>query len=193
LVVIADISKAASDVILLFLKQRSVDMSVKGYALVKEYNLHGKLRDDTKRSLLNALCNMKRYEYAREVFELLKDTILFPEQRLDVPRYITLHRSNTLFEIVIIIKEYLVCLYNKFVELLQETQRITSHDLQLGIAFSQLSRFTANQQEVQLCDIVKIYDLVLHDHFSTCVLLPLLSYTLFSPSHIPFIFSLKCD
>lgn len=149
-VICTDVCEAASELILLSLRQRNIDIAGKVYTLVREYELEARLRDDTNRSLLNALCSVKRFIYARDIFEQLKDTILFSEQSFEAPRCIYLHRSNTLAEIVMIIKDYLACLYSKYVELVRENVSLSSQHLKLNIAFNPNSRFTVDRQEVFL-------------------------------------------
>lgn len=143
-----DIGEAASDVVLVCLRNRNVDLAIKVYTLVKESNLQSHIHDDAIRSLLNALCSVKRFMYAREVFEQLADSVLVPEQSYDAPRCIYLHRSNTVSEIAMIVKDYLQRLYNKYVDLARDAEGLTPEHLQLKIAFHPQTRFTADRQEV---------------------------------------------
>lgn len=143
-----DIGEAASDLVLVCLRNRNVDLAIKVYTLVKENSFQSHIHDDASRSLLNALCSVKRFMYARDVFQQLTDSVLVPVQSYDAPRCIYLHRSNTVSEIAMIVKDYLQCLYNKYVDLARNTEGLTTEHLQLKIAFHPQTRFTADQQEV---------------------------------------------
>lgn len=152
----------ASDLILSCLKSKYTDIPVQVYEHYLSDNMEFTIRDDVKRSLLNAFMDTNLSEYSNNLYNELKHgtsdsnwgTSLFPPQSYGAPRCIVIQSLHTPYEVQLIVEDYLNVLYSFLCDETTKHQPLPPHELRLSVVLNSQTR-DRNNAKVSSCTSAK--------------------------------------